>query len=639
MHENGSLALDGAFTSRPLPVGSRHRPSTQAWRMPGSTDPDDAGYPFAFVGRAPEIAKLRSALRRAEQGRGSVVLVRGCPGSGKSRLLDEFARRAVREGALVLQGSCHRMDEAPALWPWIQVVHGLRRAFPAAESAELPAGQLAASAEACFAACAEVAQVLERVARLRAVVISIDDAEEADAASLVLTELVARTLGRHRIVLVVAYRDLPSALRRLAPTLRELRRASVVERLRMTGLDRDAVAALSEHVLARRMAEPLVAHLQEWTEGNPLLLTDVLRSLDPATLTALEREPRAMRVPDAVGEALLGQVAALSPEGAQILRAAAALGREFEVTPLAAVAAFSGESLLRGIDEVIAAGLLVERDGLHRFANGIVRDAVYGATASAERLRLHERAAAALAALPDGAALAADIDHHRRAALALGGDAGHGADVVRQVGDDVRREATGGERRTRFRCDGEYWTIAFDGLEVRVRDARGIRVLAQLLWQPYTQLHAVELVASSASVTTERADFPAVADACAVRRGLGDAGALLDARARSSYRRRLEELRGELSEAESRHDRGATDRLRREADFLTAELLEATRGRRAANHAERARIVVTKAVKSALHRLAALHPRLAAHLQATVRRGYFCVYTPDPRTPITWSRE
>jgi class 3 adenylate cyclase len=63
------------------------------------------------------------------------------------------------------------------------------------------------------------------------------------------------------------------------------------------------------------------------------------------------------------------------------------------------------------------------------------------------------------------------------------------------------------------------------------------------------------------------------------------------------------------------------------------------RGRRAADHAERARLAVTKAVKSALQRLAAVHPRLAAHLQATVGRGYFYVYTPDPRTPITWSRE
>ena len=81
------------------------------------------------------------------------------------------------------------------------------------------------------------------------------------------------------------------------------------------------------------------------------------------------------------------------------------------------------------------------------------------------------------------------------------------------------------------------------------------------------------------------------------------------------------------------------DRLRREAHLLTMELVAASRGRRAADHAERARLAVTKAVKSALRRLAAVHPRLAAHLQATVRRGYFCVYTPDPRTPITWSRE
>jgi AAA ATPase domain len=639
MHEDGSLALDGAFAPRPLPVGLHPRPSRRATPMPGAADPDDAGWPFPFVGRASEMATLRNALRRAKLGSGSVVLVRGGPGSGKSRLLDEFGRRAARDGAAVLQGSCHRMDETPALWPWIQVLRALQRAFPAAASAELLAGEPAAGGEACFARCDEMAQVLERVARLRTVVISIDDAEEADTASLLLTALVARTVGRQRIVLIVTYRDVPSALHRLAPTLRELLRASVVERVRVAGLDRDAVVALSEHVLARRMAEPLVAHLHQWTEGNPLLLAEVLRSLDPAALPVLERQPSAVRVPDAVGEALLGQVAALSPEGAEILRGAAVLGREFEVTTLAAIAAVAGEPLLRGLDEAIAAGLLVERDGRHRFAHGIVADVLYGATAAVERLRLHERAAAALAALPDAAARGAAIDRHRRAVLALGGDAGHGADVARQAVDGVRRDATGGPRRTRFRCDGEYWTIAFDGLEVRVRDARGIRFLAQLLWQPYQQFHAVELVASSAPGPKEWADLPAVTDACTVRLGLGDAGALLDAQARSAYRERLEQLRGELSEAEARHDLGAMDQLRREVDFLTTELLEATRGRRAADHAERARLAVTKAVKSALHRLAAVHPRLAAHLQATVRRGYFCVYTPDPRTPITWSRE
>jgi hypothetical protein len=563
-----------------------------------------------------------------------VVLVGGCPGSGKSRLLDEFARHATRGGAVVLQGSCHGKDEAPALWPWIQVLRGLRRMFPAGVSAEVPAGELAAGADACFATCAELTQLLEWVAL--PVLISIDDAQDADPASLLLTELVARALGRQGVVLVVAYRDVPSALRRLGPALRGLLRASVVERVRLAGLNRAAVRTLSEHVVHRRISEPLVAHLHRWTDANPLLLGEVLRSLDRSALPRLEREPSALRVPEAVREALLGQVAALSPESAAILRGAAVLGREFEVMTLAAVTAVAGEPLLRGLDEAVAAGVLVERDGWHRFTHGIVADVLYDATAASERLRLHERAAAALAGLPDAAQRLDAIDRHRRAAAALGSD---GADAVRWTGEAARGDATPGPHRTCFRCDGEYWTIAFDGLEVRMRDALGIRFLARLLWQPYQQIHAVELVASSAPGTRGRADLPAVADACTVRLGLGDAGARLDARARSEYRQRLEELRGELSEAEACHDLGALDRLRREGDLLATELRDATRGRRAANHAERARLVVTKAVKSALRRLTIVHPRLAAHLQATVRRGYFCVYTPDPRTPITWSRE
>jgi hypothetical protein len=51
---------------------------------------------------------------------------------------------------------------------------------------------------------------------------------------------------------------------------------------------------------------------------------------------------------------------------------------------------------------------------------------------------------------------------------------------------------------------------------------------------------------------------------------------------------------------------------------------------------ERARLAVTKAFKIALARIGAAHPGLGRHLDATVRRGYACVYLPDPRTPIAW---
>jgi hypothetical protein len=52
---------------------------------------------------------------------------------------------------------------------------------------------------------------------------------------------------------------------------------------------------------------------------------------------------------------------------------------------------------------------------------------------------------------------------------------------------------------------------------------------------------------------------------------------------------------------------------------------------------EPARVAVTKGIKRAIEVIATHHPALAAHLEATVRRGYLCRYTPDPRHPIEWT--
>ena len=62
------------------------------------------------------------------------------------------------------------------------------------------------------------------------------------------------------------------------------------------------------------------------------------------------------------------------------------------------------------------------------------------------------------------------------------------------------------------------------------------------------------------------------------------------------------------------------------------------RDRRAASHAERARLNVTRAIRAAMANLARVHPSLGRHLAATVRTGRYCAYTPDPRAPITWQR-
>jgi hypothetical protein len=95
--------------------------------------------------------------------------------------------------------------------------------------------------------------------------------------------------------------------------------------------------------------------------------------------------------------------------------------------------------------------------------------------------------------------------------------------------------------------------------------------------------------------------------------GLGDAGETLDLKARAAYRSRLREIDTELAEAERHNDLGRLDRLQREREALEAELSSAVglggRARRAASAAERARLNVTRAIKSAILRIDAIDPQ------------------------------
>ncbi len=187
-----------------------------------------------------------------------------------------------------------------------------------------------------------------------------------------------------------------------------------------------------------------------------------------------------------------------------------------------------------------------------------------------------------------------------------------------------------------FRSEGDYWTIAYAGQAIRLRDSRGIRYLAHLVWHPAREFHATELVhlASGGGAPPGRGGGGIES----LAPGLGDAGEAIDEQARREYHRHLESLREALEEAEAHNERDRAARLRTELDAVADALGSAPRGRRVASHAERARLTVTKGVKTALGKIQKLHPALGRHLAATVRRGYVCIYTPDPRSPINWSR-
>ncbi len=187
-----------------------------------------------------------------------------------------------------------------------------------------------------------------------------------------------------------------------------------------------------------------------------------------------------------------------------------------------------------------------------------------------------------------------------------------------------------------FRREGEYWTIEFGREAFRVRDAKGMRHLACLLRAPGRELHALELVRLESSTS----EVSPVGDPVISADGFGDAGPMLDAEAKAAYRMRLHELQEELAEAEAWNDPERVARLRAEADALTHELKAAVglggHDRSAISAAERARVSVTRAIRSALGRIGEHSATLSAHLDATIHTGTFCSYTPDPRAPITW---
>jgi tetratricopeptide (TPR) repeat protein len=202
-------------------------------------------------------------------------------------------------------------------------------------------------------------------------------------------------------------------------------------------------------------------------------------------------------------------------------------------------------------------------------------------------------------------------------------DLGDGAAAVKQ-----------GAVTALFRSDGEIWTVRFAEEPFRVRDTKGMGYLARLLGEPGRELHVLDLAGGAPTASS-------VATTEGLRADAGDgAGPLLDAEAKAAYRERLVDLRAELAQAEEWADSERATRLRGEMEFLVAEVGAAVglggRDRMAASATERARVSVTRAIRGAMDRLAAQDAALGRHLEATVRTGTFCSYTPDPRVPMGW---
>ena len=163
-----------------------------------------------------------------------------------------------------------------------------------------------------------------------------------------------------------------------------------------------------------------------------------------------------------------------------------------------------------------------------------------------------------------------------------------------------------------LRRDGEFWALETpEGRTLRFKDSKGLAYLEQLLVQPGREHHVLEFVGADSA---------------------GDAGPVLDERAKGEYRDRLADLREELAEADRFHDSSRAARAQGEIEVLTQQLAGAYglggRDRRGASDVQRARINVQRCLKEALERIAAADPALGRYLAATVKTGTYCSFRP-----------
>jgi hypothetical protein len=173
-----------------------------------------------------------------------------------------------------------------------------------------------------------------------------------------------------------------------------------------------------------------------------------------------------------------------------------------------------------------------------------------------------------------------------------------------------------------LRREGDDWILHAGDDRARLRATHGLEYLRALLAAPGRDIAALDLVAGGAGLRTS------------------SGGAVLDDAARNAYRRRLDELDAQLDAADNSGDAARATRVASERQALVDELRRATglggRDRKTAPEAERARVNVTRSVRTAIERITEVAPAVGMHLQASIRTGGSCRYEPAEGGPAHW---
>ncbi|MEX2246226.1 MAG: protein kinase [Dehalococcoidia bacterium] len=382
-----------------------------------------------FVGRRAELDRLKAAFDEALSGKGSLMMLVGEPGIGKTRLAEEFGVYAGLRGAQVLRGRCFEGEWAPPYGPFAEAIGAYARDAGAEElQSDLgygaaPIARLVPSLrerlpdipepaplqpdEERFRLLDAVSQLLIAASQRAPVVLVLDDLHWADGGTVAMLRHVARFTPKHRILLLGAYRDVELDRQHpLAATLGALRRETAYERIVLRGLDAAEVGTLLSAVAEQEVNPALVQAISDETEGNPFFIREVLAHLveegklyrEDGAWKSAARSITELGIPEGVRDVITRRLSRLSEDANKLMTAASAFSGGFRFDIAGRASGLDEPAALDAIDEALAAQLLRAGGGAdsYEFTHALIRHTLYGELSPSRQVRLHRQVAEAM---------------------------------------------------------------------------------------------------------------------------------------------------------------------------------------------------------------------------------------------------
>ncbi|MEV4079839.1 helix-turn-helix transcriptional regulator [Nonomuraea fuscirosea] len=339
-------------------------------------------------GREAEIDVLRDRLDAVRDGRGATILITGLAGMGKTVLIEAAGHLARERAISVFHGVCDVAGQVIPLAPLLQAL-----VYAPGAPVDPPVlRELSRSPDQRFWLLRELQEALERAALHNPVLISIDDVQWADEATLAALGTLTRQLATHRILWLLSARSGEGSV----PARTALSRLEAAGALKVTlgPLTGAAVADVTADLLD---GTPDVALLRvvARVQGHPFLLTELLRGLREEKLVDVSGGAARLtgtRIPLRFVDSIDVHLARLSESARAALQMASVLGRRFSAAELATLTGGSPAEVFGALREAMAAGLIAEDGDRVAFRHDLVREAVETALPSTVRQSLRRQA-------------------------------------------------------------------------------------------------------------------------------------------------------------------------------------------------------------------------------------------------------